>query len=174
MKPIQMKKIARFIHGGIFMLVISISSNTFAFNDSSQPLIPATTARNQYLLVDSQNPTGASPSTGGISNQTIVCGPNEQLVGIIESNTGGGSNPGYQPYARSNYPSGNYTYVPRCRDPSYWTGSCDRDWVQEYTRIDTMQLVCAKNSMLWQNLNEHPNPDSKSQAIGSYTAPPVP
>lgn len=160
----------------IFMVLISLNSNAFSANDSTQlslpTAMPTVIARDQYLLVNSQKPTSTFASTGSSnSNVTITCATNEQLVGLIESNTGAGGNPGPQPFPRSNTAVGNYTFVPHCTNPSVGNGACTRDWVMEYTQIDTLQLICAQNSFSWENLNEHTNPDTPTVVIGAYVAP---
>lgn len=173
MKNIYTKK-KMLVSNGIFVLLIGLNGSLFAANDSSASFIPDTTPRKQYLLVDSQNPSSNMPSTYGASNVNAVCGQDEQMVGVIETNRGANLDPGNQPFARQFFYLDNYVFVPRCTNPSIWTGECGRDWVQQYTEIDTLQVICAKNSLHWEDKrDEHTTtPDPNAVSIGSYVAPP--
>lgn len=140
-----------FVKSGILALLVWINNMAFAANDSSALSAPSPNYQKQYLLVDSQTPTATSRSTFGQPNRTIVCNKDEQLVGIVESHAGRDDDPGYYAFARDFIQQGNFVYVPRCANPDYTTGKCTRDWVYTYNKIDTLKIICAKNSMHWED-----------------------
>jgi hypothetical protein len=130
------------------LLIFFFTTLCFAATDSTG--LRGTTLQSNEQVVDIVNPQ-PGPSTGGSANQSIRCGPNQQVVGISEYNFGYGKDPIDNNMPRSVTTIGSYTYIPRCLMNNVTLQCRQSDWVKYYSHVDTLKLVCADANLLWEN-----------------------